>query len=92
MIRLDDNTVITVDEYSYTLAKDIHIKDKKGNDLFKSLGHYTSLRAALKAFAERDARVRLQDGSYSLADAINIISEADERLDALIAKHIPTIH
>lgn len=47
MIRIDKNYVILGNARDYTLALDTHSKDKDNDPIYKTLGYYSTVQAAL---------------------------------------------
>ncbi len=78
MIKIDKDWVIMVDPDNYTLQKDLHRKDKKGNKLYKTYGYYGKLDNALNAYGEFVNRESLMDGCLTLEETIAIIRKNRE--------------
>lgn len=92
IITVYDGWLILVDDNQWTLAKDggeVWKRTKKSR--YRAKGYYASLRAALKACYEANARSRLQDGTHTLAQALTIISEEQKRLEQFIEDNIPDV-
>lgn len=89
MIRIKDDYVILVNNNEYTAAIDKHKKDKKGYDLYKELGYYSTFNTALKGIYAHMLRRELQEKEYTLEEAMKcaekmhneMIRKIDERTE-----------
>lgn len=92
MIKLDNDYMIDVDSYNYTLIRDKHKKDNKGKSLTAAVGYYGNLSGCLKRYAELIAINQLQNGDFSLEEAIKIIDESNNKLIDMLNKRLPDIN
>ena len=79
MIRVNEDYVIEVDQYNYTVQFDLHKTryDKKLDaelPVYKLVGHFTSLLGALQGVFKDMVRSELAKRDYALEDAIKIIN------------------
>lgn len=88
MVRIKDDYVILVNNDEYTAAIDRHKKDKKGYDLYKELGYYSSFNNALKGIYEHMIRRGLQEKEYNLAEAIAYVTKMTDELKKKIDERI----
>lgn len=84
MIVLIHDFVVDVSQNVYTLMRDKHKKDKKGNHLYDILGYYGKLESAIKAARERLVKERMCDGVFSLTQAIEIIKQVNNEFCDLL--------
>lgn len=72
MIRVNETWVIDVDSYgNYTPMTDQHREDKTGRHIYYSgYGHYNSLKRALQAIADEEAKEVLIPGEIPLSTAV----------------------
>lgn len=92
MIKLDNDYKIDVDSLNYTLIRDKHKKDNKGKPLTAAVGYYGNLSGCLKRYAELIAINQLQNGDFSLEEAIKIIEESNNKLIDMLNKRLPDIN
>lgn len=84
MIKVNEDYVIDVDQYNFTVKFDRHRKwlnEKTGVevDVFDTVGHYSSLESALYACL-KDMQVRkLSDEDMSLAKALKVVRDTTRR-------------
>lgn len=86
MIRVNQDYVIDVDEWNYTLMYDCHktkiVKDKDGNEseepVYKTLGHFNKLESALEGVIKDRVAKKLKDEDVSLKEAIEEIRKIRE--------------
>ena len=88
MIRIKDDYVILVDNNEYTAAIDRHKKDKKGYDLYKELGYYSSFNGALKGIYEHMLRRGLSEKEFNLSEAIAFVTIMTDELNKMIDKKV----
>lgn len=84
MIRINKDWLVDVDEYNYTLKRDLHSKTKKKNpktgeieevDSYRSMGYYSNLASALNRLCEEMRVSELKDKDITLKEAIKIIED-----------------
>ena len=84
MIRINKDWVVDVDDYNYTLKKDLHSKIARKNqktgeteyiDSYKTKGYYSSLAAALNKLCESMIVDELEDKDITLKEAVEIIED-----------------
>jgi hypothetical protein len=73
MIIIDENYMIDVDKYNYTLIRDEHRLDKRGVKIFKTIGYYPTLESAISACAEQYDRDEFAEHKYTLHEAVELI-------------------
>lgn len=84
MIRVNNDYVIDVDPYNFTVKFDRHRKylnEKTGieTDVYDTVGHYSTLEAALEGCL-KDMQVRkLADGEISLTKALKAVRDTTRR-------------
>ena len=86
MIELFDGWWIDVDSQSYTLKRTVAGTSKKGDPITRDevYGYYSTLESTLKALGKEMVREGLIDGTYSLTDALNMVSDARKKVEDLI--------
>ena len=88
MIRINEDWVIDVDPFNYTIKKDLHkqIKQKGGNvvDLFNVVGYYGTLDAAFNALGEQIIKDKLSTACYTLTEAVTALKECRKEFNELI--------
>lgn len=88
MIRIKDDYVILVDDNEYTAAIDKHKKDKRGYDLYKDLGYYSTLKSAIKGIYAYMLRHGLSEKEYDLSEAIEYVEKVTKELNDKIDKAV----
>ena len=90
MIELFDGWKIGADDLCYTLYQDIPFTKRNGEpDIRKDIvGFYPSVEAALKALANTLIARDLNDGVYTLREAIDVIQREHKRMEEYIAKEV----
>lgn len=75
MIRINNRWVIDVDTLgNYTPMTDQHRVDKRGDHVYYAkYGYYSSLRKALQAIADEEAKEVLIPGEISLQEAVGAL-------------------
>ena len=93
MIRVNEDGVIDVDNYSYALQRDMHrtafVKvDGKlvERPVYKSVGYFATLDQALNRLLDEDFRERFKDGEHTLEEAIRVTKECREAWEDLIKR------
>lgn len=89
MIRINDDWVILIDPYNYILARDLHKKDKHGNDTFKNEGYYSGASEALTALVDKMVKDELKMPVYTLNEAVSAIRKVYTDLVEAIKGEIP---
>ena len=80
MIRVNEEYVILVDTLNYTPCRDTHRVDKKGNPVYKTVGYFPNLEAALRGIIRDMNAVALGEGTHSLQEALEVIQRSDRML------------
>lgn len=88
MIRVYGDYVILVNNDEYTAAIDRHKKDKKGYNLYKDLGYYSTLSGALKGIYSHILKGELQKKEYQLDEAISVVKRITAELNEKIDKEV----
>ncbi len=85
MIRINDDWIIDIDRYNYTLRRDMHttrIIKKNGEEIeepvYNTVGHYSSLNKALENLGKEIIRYKLMSNEYDLKTAVNAIRECQD--------------
>ena len=86
MVRVNDKYVIDVDPQNYTAQIDTKKSDKEGNPVYKTIGYYGTLYAAIKGIAENETREQLVNGEISLADALTKVRSVYQEFEQLFTK------
>lgn len=90
MIRVNDDWVVDVDDFCYSLKRDMHkdIVRKNGTveHKYKVFGYYNTLEKALNSLYEQLNKETLQQGLHSLSEAITTIKNNRERWEELVDK------
>jgi hypothetical protein len=84
VITIDENYMIDVDKYNYILVKNEHRLDKKGNEVFKTIGYYPSIECAIFACAEQYDRANLCNKNKTLYDAACIIRNTRDKFRKIL--------
>ena len=93
MIRVNDDWVIMVDQYNYTPVKDLHrtkvIVQDDGTEKIEQvygrpIGHYTSLKGAVKAIARAEYKNSLSGRETPLNEAIKLMEETVNRFEKIL--------
>lgn len=93
MIRVNEDWVIDVDNYSYALQRDMHrtalikVEGKEvERPVYKSVGYFATLDQALNRLLDEDFRERFKDGEHTLEEAIRVTKECREAWEDLIRR------
>ena len=93
MIRVNEDWVIDVDNYNYTLQRDMHrtalikVEGKEvERPVYKSVGYFATLDQALNRLLDEDIRERFKDGEHTLKEAIRVTKESRESWEDLIRR------
>lgn len=91
MIRVNDNYLIDVTPLEYTALEDMHktsIDKKTGKTLpvYNTVGHYGSLRSAVRGIVTRQAKKNMSDGEHSLTEAIRMLDDANMELERILSR------
>lgn len=84
MIKVNDDYVILVDTLSYRACLDTHKVTKKNEPIYKTVGYYSNLESALFAIVENMNAKKLEDGVYTLIEAIEIIKANNKILGDML--------
>ncbi len=89
MIRVNDDWIVDIDEYNYTLKKDLHklgkSKDKKTMvPQYKTVGYFSTLAKALERLGGEMFKEGLRDGEKNLAEACRTIRETKNVWQSLV--------
>lgn len=85
MIHLEDKYYIQANGYGWTLMIETGI-GKDGSEVYKPLGYYMRLEAAIKAYIDRCVSRRISEGVFGLESAVKILKEEGEKFKALFDK------
>ena len=92
MVRVNNDYVIQIDNYNYTVMRDVHRKttrkDKDGGtvetDAYVTVGHYSGLPGAIRGVVKDMNKRELSDGVHSLQEAIDIVISNNNRFNELL--------
>ena len=93
MIRVNNDWVIALDQYSYIPMKDMHRdrtinrKDRETStehDYRGGYGYYTSLKGAVKSIAQVEYKNALQSRDASLPEAIKLMDDTLKRFEKIL--------
>ena len=90
MIQVNDDWVVDVDDFCYSLKRDMHkdIVRKNGTveHKYKVIGYYNTLEKALNSLYEQLNKQTLQQGLHSLSEAVTAIRDNRIRWEELISR------
>ena len=93
MIRVNMNWVIMVDQYNYTPVKDLHrtktvvqddVTEKTEHVYGRPVGHYTTLKEAVKAVARAEYKNSLSGRETPLNEAVKLMQETLDRFEKIL--------
>jgi hypothetical protein len=93
MIRVNNDWVIGLDQYSYFPMRDMHrektiTRKNRGttieHDYKGGYGYYTSLKGAVKAIAQVEYKNALQSRDASLLEAIKLMDDTLKRFEKIL--------
>lgn len=91
MIRINDDYVVAVDEYNYTLQKDLHsdATDKNGvtRHKYKTIGYYSSLYKAILGYKEVVGRECMSRDDMALGEACTRLERINEEFKKILEEH-----
>lgn len=70
MVRIDETWVVISDGLNFTLAKDRHKNDKRGDPIYAPVGYYKSMDAALDAYIDRKDMQMVDSEELDLKEAL----------------------
>lgn len=88
MINLIDGYVVDVDPLNWTLKKETGKSDKKGNPLYRTFSYHGSLKQAVQACVSLIQKEELNEGTYSLLEAVNTLNESQKRFEDLLEQAV----
>lgn len=86
MIVVNENYVIDVDRYCYTVKRDLHKVDKNGEPRYDIVGYYGTPESAIKGVLSSMNKTRLSEGKHTLEEALNIIQSNQQQFNELLEK------
>jgi len=95
MIKVNENYIIDIDSYEYTVKRDLHRKKNVKSqttgeivevDDYATVGHYGSLVSAVKGVIANMNRCKLREGVYTLEEAVAIVLENNNKVSELLEK------
>lgn len=87
MIRLIDDYVVTIDEYSFVLGRDTGRIDKRTkNKVIRPISYHHSLEKAVEACRREYIRNGLRDASLTLGEAVTAMRDMDAKFNRLLTK------
>ena len=88
MIRLNNDYFIDVDDMNYTLKRDTHktYTDKNGKEInsVEVISYFSSLNNAIIGARNYFIGKSLQDGEYSLKEAVNRVEEVNKHFEDML--------
>lgn len=93
MVRVNEDYIIDIDSYNYTVKLDQHkkiqVKDKTSGeyvsvDSFKTVGYYKDMSQAIKGIIEDINRRELSSGSFTLEESLKIILKNNNKVSELL--------
>lgn len=89
MINLINGFVVDVDPLNYTLKKATGGTDKEGKPLYRTYTYHGSLKQAIKACVSLIQKEKLDSGTFTLKEAIEVINQSQKSFEELLDN---TIH
>lgn len=95
MIKVNENYIIDIDSYNYTVRRDLHRKKNVKSQItgeitevddFATVGHYGSLGSAVKGVIDNMNRCKLREGIHTLEEAVAIVLENNNKVAELLEK------
>ena len=86
VIRVNEDYVIDVNRYEYTVKCSKHTVDKKGEEVFETVGHYSTPEHAIKGVIGSMNKKQLSDGIHSLEQVVKIIVSNNAKFYDLLSK------
>ena len=90
MIRINDDWIIDIDKYNYTLRRDMHTTrtvkkngEKVEENVYTTVGHYSSIDKALENLGKEVIRYKLMSAEYDLKTAVEVIRECRDEWQRL---------
>lgn len=80
MITIDDNYIISIDPYCYTLKRKSTISKKTGEQQYSTIGYYSDIDKVLVAYGKQMYRDVLISKDFSLEDAIIAIKSSNDAI------------
>ena len=92
MVRVNDDYVIQIDNYNYSVMRDAHRKttrkERNGEtveiDAYVTVGHYSGLPGAIRGVIKDMNKRELSDGIHTLQEAIDIVVNNNNRFNELL--------
>lgn len=84
MIRINDDYVISVEPYEYCVKIDKHRQDKKGNDIYDTVGHYTSLESAILGAKNEAIHKSLFNMETTLENALKCVADINAEFKQML--------
>jgi putative transposon-encoded protein len=95
MIKVNDDYIIEIDAFNYTVKRDLHKKTLKKDkildeeievNLYRTVGYYGDLTSAIKGVITDMNRLKLSSGVHTLKEAVDIVLENNRRVSDLLEK------
>lgn len=87
MIHLEGKYYLQPASFGWILVADSG-RNKQGEQQYKSLGYYTTIQQAIRAYIDKHISERISFGIFELEEAITIIKEENQRFESLLLKSI----
>lgn len=84
MIRLTHNYIIDVTSNCYVLCVDKQRVDKKGREIYETIGYYSTINAAITAAKEHCIKKYLIQETFTLNGVIEIIKQINKEFSDLL--------
>jgi hypothetical protein len=89
VVNLINGYVVDVDPLNYTLKKATGGTDKQGNPTYRTYSYHGSLKQAIKACVSLIQKEKLDNGAFTLQEAIEVLNQSQKSFEELLDN---TIH
>ena len=86
MVHLIENYYAIPNNMGFTLAVDKGKTDKEGNKTYDTIGYCGSFEETISLLRRKVVDQRVQNGSYELSEALEIIRATAEEINAAIGR------
>lgn len=84
MIHIKDDYYIDSDAYQFILKKDLHRKDKDGEDVFDTLGYFATFEQAIRGYQREEQRNYASKPNIEVGEAFDFFEQMAEALRKMI--------
>ena len=85
MIKVTEDYFIDADESQYILKKDMHRKDKNGNDIYSNLAYCGTIKRCLERLCEILNRKDIEAKDMTLSEAIKMFNDRNKEFAELMS-------